>query len=145
MGLKHLDVTFDKIIIKWKSYDILKQIVLDGFYLPIQNEDGTVTNKYYQFFTSSAGQLRKNKLQMITTDMFNKIRNRIMCGLTYDHINAKGGINTSKILAYQALAGSSTDCWTDFDIDKVIVVEDYEANVHGFVKFINPDYTYELG
>ena len=56
MGLKANDVTFDKVIIKWKSLDILEQIVMNGYFIPVLNEDGTVTNKHHIFVTASAGQ-----------------------------------------------------------------------------------------
>lgn len=76
MGLKHNEVTFDKIIVKWKSVDILQQIVLDGFIMPILNPDGTVTKKHYRFLTASAGQLRTDKLQFISEDAWPKIKSR---------------------------------------------------------------------
>lgn len=56
MGLKNGDITFDKIIIKWKNEDILKQIVLDGFLLPVTNKDGTTEIRKYRVQTASAGQ-----------------------------------------------------------------------------------------
>lgn len=56
MGLKDKEITYDKVIIKWKSQDILQQIVLDGFYLPVEHPDGTVEQKKFQFMTASAGQ-----------------------------------------------------------------------------------------
>ena len=57
MGLKHMDYTFDQIVIEWRDIEVLQQIVMDGFFFPLMNPDGTVTNKHYHFFTSSAGQL----------------------------------------------------------------------------------------
>ena len=44
-----------------------------------------------------------------------------MCGLTINKINAKGGNNVNKHLAYMALTNSATDEWPEFDIDKSIV------------------------
>lgn len=76
MGLKHNEVTFDKIIVKWKSVDILEQIVLDGFIIPILNPDGNVSEKKYRFLTASAGQLRTDKLQFISEDIWPVIRKR---------------------------------------------------------------------
>ena len=43
-----------------------------------------------------------------------------------DKINSKGGNNVNKHLAYMALANSATDQWNDFDIDRCIVVDDFE-------------------
>mgnify|MGYP001864561305 FL=1 len=48
-----------------------------------------------------------------------------------------GGINRNKFLAYIALANSATDVWEDFDIDKSIVVDDFENFVKGTVDFID--------
>ena len=54
-----------------------------------------------------------------------------MCGLTIDSINQKGGNNPNKHLAYMALTNSATDIWNEFDIDKTIVIDDFETNVYG--------------
>lgn len=60
-----------------------------------------------------------------------------MCGLTIEKINSKGGNNVNKHLAYMALANSATDQWTDFDIDRCIVIDDFETNVPGTFDFID--------
>ena len=60
-----------------------------------------------------------------------------MCGLTIDKINSKGGNNVNKHLAYMALANSATDQWVDFDIDRCIVIDDFETNVPGTFDFID--------
>ena len=95
MGLHHLDQTFDKIILKWKNEDVLRQLVLNGFTMDVLNDDGTVTTKKYQYLTSSAGQLRTNKTSFISEDMWLRIHDRIMCGLSFDKINEKGGCNVN--------------------------------------------------
>ena len=65
-----------------------------------------------------------------------------MCGLTLDIINQKGGNNSNKHLAYTALSNSATDEWKNFDIDKCIVIDDFETNVFGTYDFVNDiDYT----
>lgn len=140
LGLKANDVTFDKIIVKWKSLDILKQIVLNGFCVPILHNDGTVETKHYRFATASAGQLRTDKIQMLSDDAWNKLYGRLFCGLTFEEINEKGGINVNKLMAYIALASSATEEWTEFDIDRAIVIDDFEAPVTGLVDFISSDY-----
>ena len=76
MGLNHRQITFDKIIVKWKSVDILEQIVLDGFTMPVLSEDGSTQIKTYRFLTASAGQLRTDKLQFISEDAWPKIKTR---------------------------------------------------------------------
>jgi len=66
-----------------------------------------------------------------------------MCGLTIKDINDYGGVNINKYLAYLALCNSATDVWEDFDISKVIVVDDMELVVRGIVDFID-DKTYDI-
>ena len=56
LGYEHNDICFDKIILKWKSAVILRQVVLDGFILPIQLSNGEVENRHFNFVTASAGQ-----------------------------------------------------------------------------------------
>lgn len=140
MGLKTNDITFDKIIVKWKSLSILRQIMLHGFIMPVLEEDGKVTNKHYRFLTASAGQLRTDKVQFIEVNKWFEIQDRIMCGLTWDIINQHGGINTSKLMAYLALPCSATDPF-DIDIDRCIVIGDFEAPVTGVMDYIDPHYT----
>lgn len=143
MGLKHMDFTFDQIIVNWKSIDVLEQMVLEGITMRLLNPDGTTTDKHYRFYTASAGQLRRDKIQMISVDMWEKIHERIECGLTWDVINQKSGSNCTKFLAYTALPGSATEEWTDFDIDRCIVVPEFKGKVTAEMMYIKPDYTYK--
>lgn len=144
LGLNENDITFDKIIIKWKSEDILRQIILQGFNMSVLNEDGSVSVKRYRFSTASAGQLRTDKVQFLSDDAWSRIEPRIMCGLSWERINERGGINTSKLMAYLALPCSATDPYP-LDIDRCIVVDDFEAPVTGLMDYISPDYTIERG
>lgn len=144
LGLKHDDVTFDKIILKWKSIDVLHQIVLNGFYLPIMTDNG-VEMRHFDIVTASAGQLRTDKVQCLSDDAWHKIKDHMQCGLDWDTLNAKGGLNISKLLAYTALDSSATDPWPEIDWDKVIVIKDFSGNVTGMVDFIHPNYTVERG
>lgn len=145
MGLKDKSVTFDKIIVKWKSLDVLEQIVRDGFIMPICGSDGTVTRKLYRFATASAGQLRTDKVQMLSVDAWQRIEGKLLCGLSYEQINAQGGINANKLLAYIALASSATDAWPEMSIDRCIVVDDFEAPVTGLVDYVAEDFTITRG
>lgn len=145
MGLSNGEVTFDKIVVKWKSLDMLKQIVDYGFCVPILHEDGSVENKHFRFATASAGQLRTDKIQMLSDTAWDKIHDHLFCGLSYEEINRRGGINVNKLMAYIALESSATDPWPELDIDRVIVVNDVETSVSGLVDYINNDYTIERG
>jgi hypothetical protein len=140
MGLKHMDHTFDQIVIEWKNIEVLRQIVMDGFYMKILNPDGSVTNKHYRFFTASAGQLRRDKIQVITDEMWDKIKDRMQCGLTWDRINSTKGVNVNKLMAYVALAGSATEEWTDFDIDRCIVIPEFTGTITDRMMYIKEGY-----
>lgn len=91
----------------------------------------------YRYFTSSAGQIRTKKAVFIKESVWERIEQTILCGLTTERINAKGGINVNKYLAYMALSSSATDEWEGFDIDRCIVVDDFETNVAGTFDFID--------
>ncbi len=145
LGIGKDEVTFDKVIIRWKSTDILRQMCVDGFVIPIEHPDGTIQMKRYRFLTASAGQLRTDKVQFISVDAWEKIHTHFEGGMSWDVINAHGGINAAKLLAYTALCTGATDPWPELDIDRCIVIPDFEAPVTGMMKFINPDYTEEIG
>lgn len=144
LGLQHLDITWDKIIVKWKSLDVLEQMVLDGFDMPILHEDGTVEVKHYVCQTASAGQLRTDKVQFLEEHAWKRIQGKIQCGMDWDRLNKKGGININKLMAYTALPCSATEPW-DLDIDRCIVIRDFEAPVTGQMKYLKPDYSSEVG
>lgn len=145
MGIGEDEVTFDKIIIQWKSLEMLHGICVNGFTMPIYCNDGeSIEIRKFKFFTASAGQLRTDKIQCISERMQKKIAPIVECGMTELKINAKGGINANKYMAYRALASSATDCW-DFDIRKAIVIPDFEAPVTGIMDYITEQYTVERG
>lgn len=146
MGLKDRDYTLDKIVLKWsKSVDILKQVVLDGFYIPILLPNGEIEKRHYSCFTASAGQLRTDKIVCVSDNIWEKIHERLECGLTWDRINEHGGCNPAKLCAYLALSNSATDEWTDFDIDRCIVIDEFEGEVTGRMQYITTNYSIEDG
>ena len=49
----------------------------------------------------------------------------------------------NKLLAYWSLCSSASIPWTEFDIDKVIVIPDVQAEVTDRMLYIKPDYTFE--
>jgi len=142
MGLHTDEHTFDKIIVKWKNLDLLEQLVVDGFTMDLL-VDGKIIQKKYRYFSSSAGQLRTDKTAFLSEDVWNQIKNRIECGLDWDTINARGGVNVNKMLAYWSLCSSASIPWPEFDIDKTIVINDFEAEVTDRMLYIKPDYTTE--
>lgn len=144
MELENLSCTLDLVVIKWKNEEMLHQIVLNGFNMPVLTPDG-VENRHFHFYTASAGQLRRDKFMCISDNIWDKIHNRIECGLTWEKINARGGCNSNKLSAYLALPNSATDEWTDFNIDEVIVVPDFKNTVTDRLTYLKPDYTWETG
>lgn len=133
-GLKEREFNTEIVIVKVFFFDVAKSIVKNGFYME---------GKKYVFFSSSAGQIRTKKMVAVREDLLQENWNSLTAGLTVESINAQGGMNINKYLAYLALCNSATDLWEDFDIDRCIVVDDFETNIHGDVDYIDRD-TYEI-
>lgn len=128
IGIKQDELTDALMVVQVYYFDVFKDISFYGF---------TYKGEKYKYFTSSAGQIRKKKAVFIKESVWNKIEKTIMCGLTIDKINSKGGNNVNKHLAYMALSNSATDEWKEFDIDKSIVIDDFETNVYGTFDFVD--------
>lgn len=133
-GLKEREFNTEIVIVKVYFFDVAESIVNHGFYMNGQK---------YVFFSASAGQIRTKKLVAVREDLLNANLNTLTAGLSIDSINAQGGMNVNKFLAYLALCNSATDEWNEFDIDRCIVVDDFENVVRGIVDFID-DKTYEI-
>lgn len=121
-------LTMDLIVLNVFFFQIFEGLVKDGF---------VYNGEKYIFLTASAGQIRTKRGVFIKESSYNSIQNKLMCGLTVQEINERGGINPNKYLAYLALCNSATDVWEDFDIDKSIVVEDFEDDVFTEVDYID--------
>lgn len=122
------EFTDDFMIVKVFYFDVLKDILFNGFM-----HDG----ERYVYFTSSAGQIRTKKCVFVKESTWKRVQRTIMCGLTVDDINDSGGANPNKHLAYLALANSATDVWEEFDIDRAIVIDDFETEVEGDYDFVD--------
>lgn len=134
LNLKTNELTKDLMILNVFFFQVFEDLVKYGFEC-----DG----KKYIFLTASAGQIRTKRAVFVKESAYEQIVKRLMCGLTIEDINDQGGINTNKYLAYLALNNSATEVWEDFDIDKSIVVDDFETSVEGEVDYID-DVTYEI-
>lgn len=134
LGLKSNELSMDIVVVKTYYFDVIQDLILNGF---------EYQGDKYMFFTASAGQIRTKKTVFIKERLWKQHERTLMCGLTVDEINSQGGINVNKYLAYLALSNSATDLWEDFDIDRCIVVPDFETAVHGTVDFID-DNTYQV-
>jgi hypothetical protein len=128
IGIKQDELTSSLIVVQVYYFDVFKDISFHGF---------LYNNEKYIYFTSSAGQIRKKKAVFIKESVWKRIEKTIMCGLTIDKINSKGGNNVNKHLAYMALSNSATDEWKEFNIDKSIVIDDFETNVYGTYDFVD--------
>lgn len=134
LNLKINQLTEELFIVNVFFFQVFDNIMKNGF---------MYKNQKYIFLCASAGQIRTKKAVFIKESSFNKIEGQITCGLSLKEINKKGGCNPNKYLAYFSLSNSATDVWEEFDIDKSIVVEDFETNVLGTVDYID-DKTYEI-
>ena len=128
IGIKQDELSDALIIVQVYYFDIFKDISFYGF---------TYQGEKYQYFTSSAGQIRQKKAVFIKESVWTQIEKEIMCGLTIEKINSLGGNNANKHLAYMALSNSSTDVWKQFNIEKCIVINDFETNVYGAFDFLD--------
>lgn len=128
------EVTDDILIVRAFYYDVLESLIVDGF---------IYKNEKYKIFTASAGQIRTKKTVFIKESLWNKYEKTLTCGLTLDIINSRGGMNVNKYLAYLALTNSATDLWQDFDIDRCIVVDDFETTFKTMVDYID-EKTYKI-
>lgn len=134
LEVKPLTLTYDIMVVNVFFFQVFENIVKQGFMF---------NGEKYVFLTASAGQIRTKRSLFIREAAFKRIEPRLMGGLTIDSINEQGGMNENKFLAYLALANSATDVWKDFDIDKAIVVDDWETAVPGLVDHIDGE-TYEI-
>ena len=134
MGIEINSLTNNIFIIQVYFFQVMESLIKNGF---------TLNGEEYIPYTASAGQIRLKKFVMIKKSEYERIENTITCGLTVNEINKRGGANTNKYLAYLALQNSATELWQDFDIDKSIVVDDFETNVNGIVDYIDYE-TYDI-
>lgn len=128
LGTETNTLTTDLVVVKTCYFKVLHDIILNGF---------DWNGDHYVIYTASAGQIRTKRSVFIREAALNAVSPKLMCGLTIEDINQKGGINTNKFLAYLALSNSATDPWQEFDITKCIVVDDMETLVEGEVDYID--------
>jgi len=128
IGLLPDSLTDVIIIVQVYYFDLFKDLIGGGFIF---------RGKRYRYFTSSAGQIRTKKAVFIQTPIWEQHEQTLLCGLTVSKINAMGGNNVNKHLAYMALTNSATSAWPEFDIERSIVIEDFETEVSGTFDFID--------
>lgn len=128
LGCSYNQLSKDIMIMQIYYFDIFHECIENGFMFE---------GEHYVYFSSSAGQIRTKRALFIKESALKRIEKTLMCGLSIDRINELGGCNSNKFLAYTALTNSATDEWFEFNIDKVIVVEDFETQVLGTFDFID--------
>lgn len=130
MGFEINKTTTDILVIRPYHYTILKQLISNGY---------NYNKNHFVFFTASAGQIRTKKCVFINNELWKNKEKTLLCGLTIDKINKsqQKGMNLTKYMAYVALNSSATTEWIDFDIDKSIVIKDYEGTVKTVVDYID--------
>lgn len=137
------ETTTDFIMVRAYHYKVLKSLITNGFV----NEDG----EHFQYFASSAGMIRNKKSVFIKSSIAESevFENKIWCGLDVDKINntkftesednIEYGINMNKLNAYLALCMTSSTPFNGFDIDRSIVVDDFETTIFKTVDYIDKD------
>lgn len=134
LKIEPFTLTDELIMVNVFFFQVFNSIVRHGF---IYN------GEKYVFYTASAGQIRTKRMIAIKESSYEKIKKRLMCGLTVEKINELGGMNQNKYCSYLALTNSATDVWEGFDIRKSIVVDDFETIFKSDVDYI--DYqTYDI-
>lgn len=116
------------IIVNVYFFEILNSIIHNGF---------DYNGRHYVFLSCGAGQIRTKRFMAIEENAYKQIQNTLMCGLTVDKINELGGMNENKLMSYLSLSASATDRIYDFDIDRCIVVDDFEMPVMSESDFID--------
>jgi hypothetical protein len=134
LGIKENELSMDLLVVQTYYFQILESIIKNGFLF---------NGEKYIYFSSSAGQIRCKKSVFLKESLFKKHCNTLMCGLSVGDINNSGGINLTKYQAYLALSNSASYEWSDFDINRCIVVDDLETSVKGTFDHIDNE-TYEI-
>lgn len=128
MKLPIKEQTTDLFVIRVYHYKVLKSILEYGF---------IYDDEMYEYFTSSAGQIRTKKMVCIKSSAYEEYKDAITCGLDVKTINSKGGVNSNKYQAYLALVNSASNKWERFNIDRMIVVDDFSTIINAEVDNID--------
>lgn len=102
-----------------------------------------IDNKKYIFYSSTTNQMKNGEFVLVQEDFYNRNEKKFMCGLTDDIINQKGGCNRGKYLAYKGLPLSASTVPEEeyrIDIDKCLVVPDFETTINEEVECIDIDH-----
>lgn len=101
-----------------------------------------IDGKKYIFYTATTSQMKDSEFVLVQEDFYYENEKKFMCGLTDDIINSKGGCNRGKYLAYKGLplSASIVPEGYEIDIDKCLVVPDFETIINEEVECIDIDH-----
>ena len=112
--------------------------VLTGVLQQIIDRGVDFNDKHYLFYTSSTGQMKEKTITLVEENYWMKNEYALMCGLTEERINSKGGINMGKFFSAKALnISNSIQYDSDISIDEVIIVPDFNTMVSGKVNYLD--------
>ncbi len=127
-------------------------LVMEIVYMKIANQTAIfnqilerglmIEDKKYIVFTSTTNQMKNGEFVLVQENFYNKNEKKFMCGLTDEIINQKGGCNRGKYLAYKGLPLSASIVPEEYviDIDKCLVVPDFETIINEEVECIDIDH-----
>lgn len=101
-----------------------------------------IGDEKFIFYTSNANQMKRGECVLIQEEFYKNNETKFMSGLTDDIINIKGGCNRGKYLAYKGLP-LSTSFYPEgyeIDIDKCLLVPDFNNIVNEYVECIDIDH-----
>lgn len=129
-----------------KQVPLLNQVVilkcgseaLTGLLNQIIQRGVDIDDKHYVFYTSSTGQMKDAEITLLEEEYWKANQYALMCGLTEECINSKGGINMGKYFAAKALnISNSIRIDTDISINDVLIVPDFKTMVTGKVNYLD--------
>ena len=130
-GLSKADYQLLDEIVYMEIYhnEIMEQIIKKGV---------MIADKKYVFYSASTGQVRNKTITLLEEDFYKKHKDKLLVGLSVDHINNLGGMNVGKYISYTALPLSSSVLPDkEIDIDRCILVKGLETTVTDMVKFVD--------
>lgn len=84
LGIEPFSLSDELIMVNVFFFQIFNSIMHHGF---------MYNGEKYIYYTASAGQIRTKRMIAIKESSYEKIKDRLMCGLTIDKINERGGMN----------------------------------------------------
>lgn len=115
-----------------KLNEVLHQIIERGL---------DIDGQHYIFYTSTTNQMKRGESILLKEDFYKEHEQEIMLGLTDDAVNAKGGCNIGKRLAYNGLLLSTSFIPNDYQLtlDDCLIVPDFETIINEKVECIDHD------